>query len=504
VTRSIRVVRALVIVAGVAATIAGACALRLEDWPIYVVFVLLSIVFYPLSVEMMPGLRMPMPELALTIGFLYVGGLPIVLLRNLAPPFLKQVTRLALLERWRARIWIPHEPGRTDRGRKLFAGLWEIPRGERAAAAADWALLSVGLAARWVIASWLAPDGRLVSHPGAMLAAEIGGYACWAAISALPILSFQPVLPLASHSVTQDMGLIMIPALTPFVFLIAYGYATQGLPGATVWSLSSLGLHFILQGLTERRKKVEAQNQQLAALNRELEHRERLSAIGKMSSVVSHQMLQQLGIIRLYADLIRNADAAGDPAAAVSQAKRNAAAIDEALTDVNRVLTDLLVFSRDLRLHLYGHQLEAVIAESVDECRPQAASRGVRLRAECSPGPAVTCDKLKVKQAVVNVLRNAIEASPSGEEVAVRAGVQDGWAVITISDRGPGVPAADREAVFTPFFSTKDEGTGLGLAIAREFTRAHGGQISVDGGGGRGATFVIRLPTEGPLPAPEV
>src|SRR6185295_3693219 len=114
-------------------------------------------------------------------------------------------------------------------------------------------------------------------------------------------------------------------------------------------------LHFMLQRLNERRLTVEEQNRRLIVLNRELEHRERLSAIGKMSSVVSHQILQQLGVIGLYADLIRNAD--GDAAIAVPQMRSNAAAIEGALADVNRVLTDLLVFSKDLRLNLYTHAL---------------------------------------------------------------------------------------------------------------------------------------------------
>src|SRR5207249_3778334 len=149
------------------------------------------------------------------------------------------------------------------------------------------------------------------------------------------------------------------------------GYATHGLAGAAVWSLAALGLHVMLKRLTERRGAVEEQNRRLEALNRELEHRERLSAIGKMSSVISHQILQQLGVIGIYADLIRH----GDPAAAAEQAKANAAAIEDALGDVNRVLRDLLVFSRDLRLNLYEHRLGDVLAECVEECRPQAAAR---------------------------------------------------------------------------------------------------------------------------------
>ena len=229
-----------------------------------------------------------------------------------------------------------------------------------------------------------------------------------------------------SRAALIDMGLIVILALTPFVFLIAYEFRAHGLSGAAGWSLSTLGLHFMLKRLNERRLTVEEQNRRLESLNRELEHRERLSAIGKMSSVVSHQILQQLGVIGIYADLIRNADPQGDAAAVLAQARKNASAIEGALGDVNRVLTDLLVFSKDLRLNLYEHPLERVVAESLDECRAEAAQRGVTLRAECPPDISLMLDKLKMKQAITNVLRNAVEASRPAGEVVLRAAVRNG------------------------------------------------------------------------------
>src|SRR5262249_38282365 len=155
-------------------------------------------------------------------------------------------------------------------------------------------------------------------------------------------------------------------------------------------------------------------NRQLAELNRELEHRERLSAIGKMSSVVSHQTLQHLGVIGIHADLVRNLEPAPDAEAALARAREHAGAIEGALGDVNRVLTDLLVFSRDLRLNLYEHSVARVVAECVDECRADADAHAVELRAELPASDLLAViDKLKIKQALTNVLRNAIDASPA-------------------------------------------------------------------------------------------
>ena len=476
--------RALVVVVGVAATVAGVLALRLEDWPIYLAFVVLSLLLFGPAVEVVPGLTLPMPGLALCLGFLYIGGLPILFLRNLTPPFLIQLLRWAVPPRWRHELVGP----RWGRGPALPK--WGGDDGGGPSEAADWSAFSIGLAVRWWIASSLVPSGPPIVNPGAIVLAECGGYAVWSVLSALPVMSFDVFQRTAPRGklelVYRDLGLIMLVALTPFVVLIAYGYAVNGLAGAVGWSVGSLGLHFMLQRLNDRRLIVEEQNRRLETLNRELEHRERLSAIGKMSSVVSHQLLQQLGIIRLHADLIRH----GAP----EQVAQNAARIDDALDGVNRVLTDLLVFSRDLRLNPYEHPLDRVLSEAVDECRPQAVERGVELRLAGEPGVAVVLDKLKMKQAVANVVRNAIDVAPAGSTVVVDGHAREGGVEIAVTDRGPGVPAADRQKVFTPFFTTKPDGTGLGLAIASEFVRAHGGRIDVEAPPEGGARFVIRLP----------
>ncbi len=486
--------RGPLLAAGAAVAVWSALQFRLADWPIYVLYALLSVVLFRFYVEVLPSLVLPVPGLALTIGFLYVGGPPIIVLR-LAEPVLTSCLRALVPARWRDRL-----VGTSVGGAGAVASLFWIKEwSERAAAAAEWAQFALGLAVRWWVVSRLVPGGDPTRHPAAIALAELVGYAVWGLLAMFPIYYYRPFLlsyraSAGLQGALQDLELVFVMTLTPLVFLIVYGYATHGLAGAAVWSLAALGLHVMLKRLTERRTAVEEQNRRLEALNRELEHRERLSAIGKMSSVVSHQMLQQIGLIGIHADLIRHTDGEEDPAAAIAQAKTNAAAIEEALGGVNRVLRDLLVFSRDLRLNLYEHRLADVLAECVEECQAQAGERAVMLRLECPPEPTVVLDKLKMKQAVVNVVRNAIEASPPGSAVLVRGSTRDGWAEVAVTDRGPGIPRSDRDAVFTPFFTTKEQGTGLGLAIAREFTEAHGGRIVVESGEGTGTTFVLRLP----------
>ena len=490
-TRS--VLRTLVTAAGGVVTAASMFTFRREDWPSYATFALLSLALYGPWVEVLPELGMPMPGIALTIGFLYIAGPPVIVLRVVMPLGLRLV-RATVPERWA--VWLPDMVGGAG---ELVAGTAaKFPPRPRAVVAAEYEVFSLGLAARWGIVSLLVPEGRPAARPLAMLLGEIGGYTCWGVLSLLPLYRFQsvPSVRAEMRPVMVDLGLITA-LVTAFVFLITYGYQAHGLPAAATWSLAALALHFMLKRLNERRLLVEEQNQRLAALNRELEHRERLSAIGKMSSVVSHQMLQQLGVIGLYADLIRSAEAGDAPAPALVQAKANAAAIEEALGELNRVLRDLLVFSRDLRLNLYPQPLAAVLAETVEECHAVAAARGVTLGLDCPTQTTLPLDKLKIRQALGNVVRNAIEASSPGGVVHVRAMARDGCVEVAVTDQGPGVLETDRDAVFTPFFTTKEQGTGLGLAIAREFIQAHGGTLAVDARPGPGATFVMRLPLSG-------
>jgi signal transduction histidine kinase len=139
--------------------------------------------------------------------------------------------------------------------------------------------------------------------------------------------------------------------------------------------------------------------------------------------------------------------------------------------------------------------LAPLLEECVEACRSQAAERGVTLQLRSAVSTELMLDKLKMKQAFINVLRNAIDASPIGATVAIEAAASDGGTAITIDDAGPGVADKDRESVFAPFFTTKDGGTGLGLAIAREFTEAHGGRLWVEPQPrGTGARFVTWLP----------
>jgi signal transduction histidine kinase len=492
-----RIVRALVIVGGFVTLAAGLLAFRSADLWLYVVYVVVGVIVALPPVELLPRLRMPIPTLATTVGFLYLGGLPIIVLSQTVLPSLLVGLRLAVPRRWADRLPQLREGSVPLRAHLLPASIG-LDRRFDLASLAEFGMYSLGLGVRWWLASAISAGTPPASE--AIALGEVCGYLTWATLSFLPLYPDRGIYALAStvddtrRTAHADLGLIVVLVLTPWVFLITYSYRIDGIVAASAYAVMAIGMHFVLDRLNERRKLLEEQNVRLAALNRELEHRERLSAIGKMSSVVSHQILQQLGVIGIYADLVRNAGDGGDPAAALREVRAHGAAIEAALGDVNRVLTDLLVFSRDLRLNLYEQPLCRLLDECVGECASDAARRGIRLRSVCPAELAVALDKLKMRQAICNVLRNALEESPPDGDVLLEARADAGEVEIAVTDAGKGVPEEAREAIFTPFYTTKEHGTGLGLAIAREFAVAHGGRLWVEGGAGGGSCFVFRLP----------
>jgi signal transduction histidine kinase len=320
------VLRGAVITAGAAVVLASCLTVRLNDWPTYLVFLAVSALLFLPSVEVLPRLTLGIPQMATTIGFLYIGGPPIIVLAFAAPLFTRLLRR-ALPGGWSERV--PQLEGLLAR-RDLLAGGAE----SMTQLLAEQSTFVLGLWVRWWLVSLLAPGVEPTRAQWAMAVAEIAGHHCWGVLAILPIYPDRTLLPLSFpgglRTALADIGLIVAFSVTPFVFLIAYGYQTGGLTDAAAWSLTTLGLHFMLKRLTERRLKVEEQNRRLETLNRELEHRERLSAIGKMSSVVSHQILQQLGVIGMHADLIRNATSSGDPVGALAQTRQHAGTIETA------------------------------------------------------------------------------------------------------------------------------------------------------------------------------
>lgn len=225
---------------------------------------------------------------------------------------------------------------------------------------------------------------------------------------------------------------------------------------------------------------------QLGEKDRQLERRKRLAALGEMAAGMAHEIRNPLGAIQLYASML-----AGD-VRAMPESARLVEKITGGVRRMEDIVTKVLQFSRDLRVTPSAGDVAGLAAECVEHASTRAASKGVRLRLE---GP-VTCparyDRTMLAQAVLNLVLNAVDATPEGKAVTVAWGTEGARAFVRVSDEGPGVPADAMDKIFNPFFTTKDDGTGLGLAIVHRVVEAHDGAITVRNAEGSGAVFEVR------------
>jgi signal transduction histidine kinase len=125
----------------------------------------------------------------------------------------------------------------------------------------------------------------------------------------------------------------------------------------------------------------------------------------------------------------------------------------------------------------------------------ESVKSGVRVTAEPGlSGTAASVDADGIRRVLINLLDNALEATPEGGSVTVRSASADGLLRIVVEDTGRGIPPGDRERIFQPYFSTKGRGTGLGLALSRRIVTDHGGTIRAEERAGGGTRFVVELP----------
>jgi signal transduction histidine kinase len=165
---------------------------------------------------------------------------------------------------------------------------------------------------------------------------------------------------------------------------------------------------------------------------------------------------------------------------------------------MGQVVTNFLNFARPAQLSLATYDLGTIIERAVDDVKPEANQLNGDIVVSGDFAP-VEADDVLLRQAFMNLLRNAIEAC-QGHGVAPDVRVDgtidqaQGVARVTVQDNGPGVDADAREKVFRPFFTTKKDGTGLGLALVQKIIVTHNGRINVTSGSNGGASFHVTLP----------
>lgn len=238
------------------------------------------------------------------------------------------------------------------------------------------------------------------------------------------------------------------------------------------------------------RSEVRRLRAELREANSELERSRRLAALGEMAAGIAHEIRNPLGSIGLYARILT------EDLGELPDSKRSAVKITDAVRRLDAIVSDVLTFSREMRLGAERADVAMLIDEAIESTRPTRERSGLALEVRKMIDPeaieaGVWCDETLVHQALVNVIENAIQAMEERGEtgtLGIHVGVgslrdRDGkrcrGVTIAVSDTGPGIPQEVVERMFNPFFTTRSAGTGLGLAIVHRIVDAHGGRVTV-------------------------
>lgn len=223
-------------------------------------------------------------------------------------------------------------------------------------------------------------------------------------------------------------------------------------------------------------------------LREEMMRLDRLASLGKLSAGIAHEVRNPLTGISLLLDDLH------DQAATGSDDKDM---IKKALAEIERVerlINALLNYSSPVRAEFRECDLNGVICDTLLLMRRPCERRQVQLTLIEGAVPPFKLDPEKIKQAILNIIRNAQEALPAGGHIDVTTSVLGECAVVVIGDDGSGIAAEDLPLIFEPFFTRKGAGTGLGLSITQQIVEEHRGSIRVESAPGEGTRFTIELP----------
>jgi len=226
-------------------------------------------------------------------------------------------------------------------------------------------------------------------------------------------------------------------------------------------------------------------------MQQRLEVSERLAGVGRLAAVVAHEINNPLDGMQRLLNLASRVAETGDGDRLASYLEQ----VRTGLERIGRIVRDLLDFSRSASGTVEPMGIRKILAEAVRTMQPAAEASGVTVAVECDEDlPPLRSGHLY--HAILNLVKNAVEATPAGGRVSVGARCTGGTLLIEVADSGPGIPEDVLPRLFEPFYSQKavGKGTGLGLVISRDLVRKQGGTLSAANRDEGGAVFTVRVP----------
>jgi signal transduction histidine kinase len=257
----------------------------------------------------------------------------------------------------------------------------------------------------------------------------------------------------------------------------------------------------IVGGAIETSRTLSAKTSELERARLALVERERLASLGELAAVVAHEVRNPLAIVfNALAGLRRFPRQDPDEVVLLG-------IIEQEANRLKRLVATLLDAVRPFELQVGPHALSVIVDNSVALAtrRDERDRADVTVDVDAPEGATFPCDDVLLTQALSNLVSNALDAPGRSAPVRVRvtAPANPGGVRFEVIDDGEGVAEADRERIFTPFFTTRATGTGLGLALVKRIAEAHQGFVALEASPPRGARFVIELPAPlGATPGP--
>jgi PAS domain S-box-containing protein len=238
------------------------------------------------------------------------------------------------------------------------------------------------------------------------------------------------------------------------------------------------GLLGIFWDITQRKKMENA-----------LQQAERLAAVGETAAMVGHDLRNPLqGIAGAAYNMRRYLRNESDP-----MLKEMLAVIENGVEYANKIISDLLEFSREMQLQPLPTTPKAVVTQALKDAQ---VPDKVRVEDTTANAPQILVDEPKIRRVLTNLIKNAVDAMPEGGELSISSAGSQKELSISVKDTGVGISHGELKRIWTPLHSTKAKGIGLGLSICKRIVEAHGGSISVQSVVGKGTTFTLKLPIE--------
>ncbi|MFA1822151.1 ATP-binding protein [Virgibacillus oceani] len=235
--------------------------------------------------------------------------------------------------------------------------------------------------------------------------------------------------------------------------------------------------HYYIATLKDISDKKEAEEMMIRS--------EKMSIAGQLAAGVAHEIRNPLTSLKGFIQLLQ---------AGVNRKEAYYKIMIEEIEKMENITSELLFVSKPLTDHKKEESLETMLQDITVLLKPQAELKGIDIQYDIPESIMVYCDRSQIKQVLINLVKNAIEAMDEGGMIQLKAVIDDSAISLSIIDEGSGIPQEIIHKLGEPFFTTKQSGTGLGIMISKQILEQHGAMLDIKQNTGKGSTFLIRFP----------